>query len=187
MTTLSVNPIDNPGAFDALIAGGVQSPGIFRLQGGTAARVYKIDVRDPNGVQGAIITYRGWRPTDGIKGTFFFWERDQIDKFYREFLPIWMLDAKKYRLVPVTVSHPSLEANGITALVCKQIGDLTSSDGNLWSVSLEWVEYRVGKRIDVQTATAATGPLNALDEKASAVRDVFKRELATASGKTGTP
>lgn len=183
---LTVKPIENPGAFDVLVAGGVTSPGLFKLGGGSAARKFKVDIRDPNGVQGAVITVRGWNATDGIKGTFYFWTDEQIAKFYSDFLPVF-INAQTKNPKPVEASHPALAANDITKILLKQYGDLKSEGGSLWTVDCEWVEWRVGKKIPVQTPTAATGDLSEIGQTKSAVKGLFKEQLAITAANSGAP
>ncbi len=91
-----------------------------------------------------------------IKGTFTFWEPGQVDEFYNSFLPIFALDALKLNPKPVSVYHPALMSNDITALVCKKIGQLVGTPQQMWSVSLEWIEYRPARIIRSETPTGAT-------------------------------
>lgn len=154
MPQLTADPIVDPGEWDILNAAGINNPGVFVL--GCADRNYKWDVKDAPGVQGAILTYRGWRPTDGIKGTFLFWEPGQVEQFYTQYLPIFALDALKVNPKPVSVYHPSLRSNDITALVCKKIGQLVGTPQQLWSVTLEWIEFRPARIIRSETPSGAT-------------------------------
>lgn len=156
MPQFTVDPIVDPGAFDVLVAAGQASPGVFKLMG-PGGRVYKWDVRDAPGIQGAFITYRGWRPTDGIKGRFEFWEPGQVQDFYDNFLPLFAIDNRKYRVNPVEVYHPALAANDINAMVCKKIGELKGDAKQLWWIELEWIEYRKAKIIKSTTPEGATG------------------------------
>ena len=137
---LTSNPLVNPGAFDRISVAGVVNPGLVRVSGGE--RVYDWDVKEAPGSQGSTITYRGWKISDGISLYFFFWNREQIDSFFSQFLPLFQLDANKTAPKPVDVFHPVLNANGITSVVAKKIGQLTPEDKLGWSLTVEVLEYR---------------------------------------------
>jgi hypothetical protein len=150
------SPLIQPGAWDLLIAAGQAHPGTFRLAEDAAARLYKWDVRDAPAAQGAVMTYRGWRPTLDIQGTFQFWEEPQIEAFFRDYMPIWTLDARKFQVKPIEVYHPSLAANEITKLVPVQIGNLSGNSRDGWSIKFKWHEYRPAKIILPKTPEGAT-------------------------------
>lgn len=150
------DPILNPGAWDVLIAAGQQHPGLFKLGQGTSPRKYKWDVKDAPAMQGAFMTYRGWQPTLDIKGTFVFWEPQQVEQFYATYAQLWYLDARKLGVKPVTVYHPALAANDITLLVPVTVGELTGNARDGWSISYTWHEYRAAKVIIPRTPEGAT-------------------------------
>jgi hypothetical protein len=116
-----------------------------------ASRPYKWDLKDGAGIQGATITYRGLRPSEGIKFVFKFWTRDQIVEFYRDFLPLLTYDATKKAPKPISVLHPILAANDIFDLVTKEVGELTHEGQQLWSVAVEFIEYRPANKKNVTT------------------------------------
>lgn len=152
----TADPILNPGAWDVLIAAGQQHPGLFKLGEGTGPRNYKWDVKDAPAMQGAFMTYRGWRPTLDIKGTFIFWEPEQVKQFYETYAQLWSLDARKLAVKPVTVYHPALAANDITLLVPVNVGELNGNSRDGWSIKYTWHEYRAAKVIIPRTPEGAT-------------------------------
>lgn len=180
MPQFAIDPLVDPGSLDVIYAAGVISPGLFVLAGG--AREYKWDIKDAPGAQGAFITYRGWRPTQGIKGTFYFWEPGQVEAFY-EWAQVWALDARKFATKPVDVYHPVLAANDITALVTKSFGPLTGTPQQLWSVTLEWIEWRPAKPIQSDTPQGATTrlgrptPQNKMQEEIAKEKELARRPL----------
>jgi hypothetical protein len=137
---LFANPLVSPEQFDFLNVAGTISPGVCKLEG--SSRPYKWDIKDAPGSQGASETYRGWRPSEGIKFKFRFWTAAQIDEFFGTFLPLLQYDATKSSPKPVNVLHPVLAANGITNLVTKEIGPLIDEGNQLWSVAVEFIEFR---------------------------------------------
>jgi hypothetical protein len=150
----TADPLLNPGAWDALIAAGKTHPGLFRL-GDDAPRNYKWDVKDAPAMQGAFMTYRGWRPTLDIKGTFFFWDPGQVEEFYRDYAQLWVLDARKLAVKPVSVYHPALSANDIQLLVPVSIGALVGDSAKGWTIKYTWHEYRAAKVIIPKTPDGA--------------------------------
>lgn len=163
MPFLTANPLLNPAAYDQIVIAGVAWPRVVGLDQGLvkvsgAARVYSWDVKDSPGTQGSTLTYRGFKPTDSISIRFEFWLPQHITDFYTNVLPLLEYDAGKSSPKPVTVVHPVLQAQGITALVIKQIGQLTEEDKQLWSLTVEAIEYRpAGKGNATTTPKAAQG------------------------------
>jgi hypothetical protein len=180
MPQFTVDPLVNPGEWDVLYAAGIPSPGIFALSGGP--REYKWDVKDAPGVQGAFITYRGWRPTQGIKGIFQFWLPGQVEEFYR-WAQVWALDARKLATKPVDVYHPALAANEINALVTKSFGPLVGTPQQMWSVTLEWIEWRPARIIKADTPQGATArlgrptPQNKMQAEIAKEQELARRPL----------
>lgn len=156
MGNITFDPFEDPGALDILIAADVVSPGLFMLQQGSAPRKYNWQIQKAPGVQGVTMTYRGWLPTEDIKGTFQFWEQGQVEQFYSTFLPLFQIDAMKFNPRPVNVYHPLLMANDITALVTKDIGELTGNSAQGWKLQMTWNEFRVARIIRESTPTGAT-------------------------------
>ncbi len=136
---LVVNPLRIPAFYDKLNIGGVDNPGVCKLEGG--ARKYSWESKEPSGGQGGFLTYRGWGLSDGIKAKFLFWEAEQIDAFYSDYYPLLQYDATKREPKPVAVFHPALAANNIRTLVVNEIGPLVDEGVQLWSVTVEFTEY----------------------------------------------
>lgn len=151
---LFANPLVSPEQFDFLNVAGTISPGVCKLEG--SSRPYKWDIKDAPGTQGATETYRGWRPSEGIKFKFRFWTAAQIDEFFGTFLPLLQYDATKSNPKPINVLHPVLAANGITNLVTKEIGPLVDDGNQLWSVSVEFIEFRPGPKKNATSTPNST-------------------------------
>lgn len=165
MAALYANPLEDPGAWDFIIVAGAVSPGLFKLTGG-GSRSYLWDVKAAAGAQGSTETYRGWKVSDGIKGTFTFWLQRQIDEFFATFLPLLEYDATKANPKPVDVQYPPLMANDVFSMVTEEIGPLHDAGNQLWTVEVGWIEYRPAKKKNVTTTpnttqTTAPGAANA--------------------------
>ena len=143
MAGLYANPLGvgaDPDAFDFILVAGCRSPGVVEWQGG--GREYKWDVKDPAGSQGATETYRGWNVSDGIKFKIKMWTGEQIAFCYATFLPVLQYDATKTNPKPVDIQHPVLMANDIFSVITRNIGPLTNAGNQLWTVEIEFTEYR---------------------------------------------
>lgn len=151
---LFANPLVSPEQFDFLNVAGTISPGVCKLEG--SSRPYKWDVKDAPGSQGATETYRGWRPSEGIKFKFLMWTAAQIDEFFGTFVPLLQYDATKSNPKPINVLHPVLAANGITNIVTKEIGPLVDSGSQLWSVTVEFIEYRPAPKKNATSTPTGT-------------------------------
>ncbi len=169
MPQFTIDPLASPGECDALIAMGVQSPGVATLMSGGTRR-YNWDIKQAPGVQGYVMTYRGWKGGELIVFRFAFFldpglteeqarETSQVRDFYNTWIPLFAIDARKIRPQPVSVYQPQLAANDIDALVCESIGPMTT-DGNMkWWVDMSFYEFRPPRLIPVQTPSGATAKL----------------------------
>lgn len=193
MPQFTVDPLSAPGELDVMVAASIQSPGLMKLMSG-GEREYNWDIKQAPGVQGYVMTYRGWKGGGDIVCRFEFFEsRDgagyvdgkpaQVQQFYTQWVPLFAIDARKIRPQPVQVYHPVLFANDITAVVCKKIGPL-QTDGNMrWWVDMTFLEYRPPRLIPVSTpqgATAALGtptPQNRIQQQIEAERVLAARPL----------
>lgn len=180
MTQLGFDPFANPEALDVLIAGGRACPGVFMLGDDAAGREYNWDIKKAPGVQGVFMTYRGWLPTESIPFVFKFWDKSQVDEFYQSFLPMFQIDALKWKPSPVQVSHPLLAANDITQVVAKRIGPLTGNAANGWTVKLIVHEYRTAKVIQSQNPSGATAVIGK-ETAADRLRKSIEAESALAA------
>lgn len=156
MAVLTSNPLVNPEAFDVIVVAGVVNPGIVKVTG--AERVFDWDVKDAPGSQGSTITYRGWKPTESIQLRFELWTQAQITEFFTTFVPLFYYDASKSAPKPVDVFHPILNANQINSVVTKKIGPLVLEDKQLYSCTIEVLEYRPApKKNATTTPKSSTG------------------------------
>ena len=188
MPQFTFNPLSDPGQADAMIAGGVVSPGVMLLMSG-GDREYNWDIKQAPGTQGYTMTYRGWKVGEPIVCRFVFFDHKEgpgyttsnsgVQSFYDIWVPIWAIDARKgpnsnvtsltaagsiasasKRFPPpVGIYHPILNANDINALLCKRIGALRTDGKMLWWIDMEFLEYRPPKIIPPATPKGATAPL----------------------------
>lgn len=142
-SVLTVSPLQNPSEYDKITIAGIttatDSHGVVEVTG--ADRGYSWDQKKSAGSQGQTITYRGWALAKP-KIKFKFWKQEQIDAFYRDIVPPIYYDATKTAPKPWDVYHPKLLANEIIWLVTEKIGDLEQPGSQLWTVTIETLEYR---------------------------------------------
>lgn len=170
MPLFTVDPLVDPGTFDTMVAAGVISPGVCKIMSG-GGRKYNWDIKQAPGVQGYVMTYRGWKAGEPIVIRFEFFEHphgpgytntfpsSQIESFYDTWVPLFALDARKLQPKPVSVQHPALSANDINNVVCQEIGPI-QTDGNMrWWVDMTFLEFRPPKIIPTATPSGATDRL----------------------------
>lgn len=148
MTVLYANPLRDPGSWNKIIVSGVPNPGVFKLNGG-GDRTYRWDNKETAGAQGQTSTYTGWKASDGIRGSIQMWTAEQIDEFVNVFMPIIRIDATKKEPKPLSVLYAPLMLNAITAMNTVSIGPLSGDERQLWSVEVEWAEYRPAAKKNV--------------------------------------
>ncbi len=150
MGVLYSNPLDSPTDFNTIVVAAISFGPYGVMQGKFEfleheGRIFKWDVKDAPGVQGATITHRGSRPAT-FKGKFSFWTSKQIDDFYLNIIPLFLLDPSKRTVKPVDVMHPALSALDIYAVVAQNIGVLEHDGGGLYSVTISMLEYAPAKK-----------------------------------------
>lgn len=110
------------------------------------------------GAQGQTTTYQGWAATRGIRVKLLMWRSEHFAYFYSRILPLVQIDASKTEPRQVQVYHPSLQVQGITQILTEEIGQLTQ-EGNagLWSVTLEFTEWRPAPRKNATATPKGSG------------------------------
>lgn len=149
---LTVSPLENPNEYDVITVAGITTNvltnGLVEVTG--AGRKFAWDTKKSAGSQGQTTTYRGWDLAKP-KLKFKFWTSAQIDAFYQSLVPPMYYDAEKTAPQPWDVYHPKLFASQIYWLTTELIGDLTQDGAQLWSITVETLEY---KRATSKNATS---------------------------------
>lgn len=142
---LPVSPLVDPSNYDKITIAGIDTGSLgFIVEVTGAERPYNWDVKRAAGSQGDTITYRGWSLAKP-KLKFKFWTDAGIQAFYDQVTPVIAYDADKQAPKPFDIYHPKLFANLIFWLVTEKIGDLVDEGAQLWSVTVETLEYRQAK------------------------------------------
>lgn len=147
---LTVSPLGNPTDYNGATIAGIKfndkqpAPMNFIVEVTGAERKFSWDVKRSAGSQGQTITYRGWDLAKP-KLKFKFWTDEQITAFWQQIVPVMYYDAEKQNPKPWDIYHPKTFASMIFWLVTEQIGDLVDEGGQLWTVTVECLEYRQAK------------------------------------------
>lgn len=140
---LTVSPLSDPSNYDIITIAGittaVDTHGVVEVTG--AERKFSWDEKRSAGSQGQTITYRGWGLAKP-KVKFKFWRDAQIRAFYEQLQGPMYYDAQKASPKPWDVYHPKLFASQIYWLVTDSIGELTQEQAQLWTITVETLEYR---------------------------------------------
>lgn len=145
---LTISPLDDPSNYNkATIAGidtsAIATPPMVVVVTNTD-RKYSWDVKKSAGSQGQTITYRGWDLAKP-KIKFVMWTIEQQRAFYNQIVPVLSYDAEKQAPKPFDIYHPLLFACEIYWLVTESIGALVDEGNQLWTVTVETLEYRQAK------------------------------------------
>ena len=194
MPVFTFDPLTDPGVADVMVAAGTQNPGVCLLMSG-GGREYNWDIKQSPGLQGYVMTYRGWKAGEDIVCRFVFFEHpqgpgykptfpsSQVESFYNDWVPIFAIDARKMRPNPIAINHAILAANDINSVVCKRIGPLQHDGKMLWWVDMTFLEFRPPRLIPVATPKGATDrlgvptPQTKIQREIAAEAELAKRPL----------
>ena len=118
-------------------------------------RQFKYDTKDAPGTQGAVITYRGSRPSKG-KFKFSFWTANQIAAFDANILPLFQIDGTKKTPLPVDVLQVLLASVDIFAVTTEVLKGYEHEGQGLWSFTIDWLEYAPPKKKNVTSTPTNT-------------------------------
>lgn len=142
------NPIVFPALYDAVIIGGIVSPGKATVAG--FARAYEWDVKKGKGSSGATITAQGEAPAKGTI-TLTLWEGG-FGPDGRDHFAEW--DAMRQLLAQPSgktitahdIFHPYLQDVGVTSIVVEELGTVEPKGGGLYEVAIKALEYKPPKK-----------------------------------------
>jgi len=143
---LTVSPLGDPSNYDIITIAGITTTteANGKVEVTNAERKFEWDQKKSAGSQGQTITYRGWGLAKP-KIKFSFWRDEQIRAFYEQIQSAIYYDAEKEAPKPWDVYHPKTFASQIYWLVTESIGDLIDEGGQLWTITVETLEYRQAK------------------------------------------
>jgi hypothetical protein len=167
----SSSPWSVPALWDSITISGVnygwandtQRGGKVRIRKG--CRNYEIQVKDPPGSDGAVVTYRGIHPK-AFDIVFYIWTTDQYDHFVNDVLPLFInAGTLKATSTPksLSISHPSLSALNISSVVIENIGAIEPVDvdgPNMFTCVVGVQEYLPPPPKNTTTTPSGTSTVN---------------------------
>lgn len=192
MGILFSNPLESPELVNTIVLASTSfGPfgdfiGKFELLD-SDGRPYKFDVKDSPGTQGAVITYRGSRPSKG-KFKFSFWTAKQITDFDTNILPLFQIDGTKKAPKPIDVLQVLLASIDVFSVTTETLHGYEHEGQGLWSFSIDWLEYAPPKKKNVTTTPNSTVTGTAKKPpSADTFPDAQDRELASLLAKAAQP
>jgi hypothetical protein len=143
---VSLNPVDEEDLYNAIVLGGVRSPGIVTLSGHD--RSIGWDVKKGAGQAGATTTRTSEDPTEFVC-TFYLTKDDVlgIDDF--ETWPAFatLINSTIAAATPkaLDIYHPDLASNNIISVVLKKMGGMVHDGRGGATVAITFLEYRPPK------------------------------------------
>lgn len=139
---MSLNPIDHETLYDAIVLGGVRSPGFVTLSG--HARSEKWDIKDGDGQDGASTTRKGKKVAQFSAS--FRLVKDPVlgvDEYaeWDSFLPTLKSTTASKAPVALDIYHPDLAELGIGSVVIEEIGGKVHDGKGGATVSVKFLEY----------------------------------------------
>jgi hypothetical protein len=176
---LTVSPLENPSEYDKITIAGITTSALANglVEVTAAGRTFDWDTKKSAGSQGQTTTYRGWDLAKP-KIKFKFWTSSQIDAFYQSLVPPMYYDAEKTAPQPWDVYHPKLFASQIYWLTTKTIGDLTQDGAQLWSITVETLEYRRATSKNATTTPKESNTNQNGGETKPTVADRLREQIA---------
>lgn len=173
------NPIDNPVLYDVVTIAGLTSQGVISWPDGE--RAFDWDTKKGKGASGATTTFQG-RDIATPTIEFRFWTPEQVDWYHEQLLPLLTKALEAPSPTALEIYHPTLAALGIEAVQVKKIGTLSRKKGGLYTVKIEFTEYRPPKPIK-GTGTAGKSAANV--KLAEAAVDFYGDAASKMAGAVG--
>lgn len=154
MAELPASPDTQPEYFDRVLAAGVWSPGIARVQ--EVAREYTWDLKQAPGAAGENMTFKGLKNVT-FSMEFLLLGNAQLTE-WESWITLWDFDPTKQQPTPINVLHPLLYERRVSIVAAKKIyAPKQSRPGdNLWIAKIEAIEWRPPPRANVAKSPTAT-------------------------------
>ena len=184
----AVNPIDFPQAWDVVLVGGSDSPGVCKV--GEFKRAHEFDVKKGKGTLGATITFVGRPPAKGSV-TFKLWTADHFTA-WDNFRPLLKFDPTKKAIQAIDIYHPALADIDIHSVVTENIGSIVHEGEGLYSIAVDFLEYfppPKASAIGTPTGSSSTSSANGSTPgtPADPVADAQQKEIANLLSQASQP
>lgn len=136
-----------PALYDKIVAAGVTSPGVVRVQ--EIAREYVWDMKQSPGAAGENMTFKGLKNVQ-FSLEFQLLGDPQLEE-WEAWISLWDFDPTKSSPQPLNVQHPLLEERAVTIVTAKKIHAPKQArpGDNLWIAKIEAVEWRPPPKANV--------------------------------------
>lgn len=137
---MSVNPIDHPEQYEAIVLAGERSPGVAKLSG--TALDHGWAKQEPKGSSGGETIQNGTKLVE-FTVELYIWRDDQVDHFARwvAWRPILRRPIAKGASKALDIYHPQLDELGVTSVVCSKEGSLVPDGKGGATVALSFIQY----------------------------------------------
>lgn len=171
------SPFVDPKSWDTITVAGTKFTTKFQING--ASRPYKWQSKDPAGVDGVTLTYRGKKKAT-FSIDFYIWTHDLYQQWINFSKPF--LYKNQQKVTGVDISHPTLQNVGITQVICEELGalELVSDSELMWKVTVKLSEFFPSPKINVTTTPAGSKTTTSIPGQAFDP-DVQKAEAALAA------
>lgn len=176
---MSTSPATHPEIYQAIVLGGVRSPGKVTLT--NCDRKHDWDVQKPKGQTGAVTVNKG-PANGGFTASFFLADEDDVAG-WDDFAALIASTVEGPKPKALSVYHPDLARNKITDVVVESIGVLQHDGKNGATCVVKFLEYRPPK--PKPAAKAAAGKAKKAP-RPDPNADV-KRELSALVAQARTP
>jgi hypothetical protein len=112
---------DDPKPYYAIRLGGVELPGVAKVEGLDCE--HKWDIKEARGLSGATMTWQGYVPAP-FDITVKFWEREQFDAWKNSLLKKFLPGPSAKTPAPLDVVHPLTAMANVTRIIIRK-GSLT--------------------------------------------------------------
>jgi hypothetical protein len=168
------SPLETPDAYDVAYLGGQPTPGLALVSG--FVELYDWDVKKSKGSAGATITAQGRPPCDSGSIKLQLWLPEHFAAWdaFKDLLR--GTQGKGKTPAALSIEHPHANDVGVTSVVVKKITQITPEGGQLYSVTIDVLEYRKPVKAG-GTPTAARTQYVDGNKPATTAQDVQDREL----------
>jgi hypothetical protein len=162
---MSLNPIDHPDQYDAIVLADQRSPGVCKLGGPMLDHGW--EKQEAKGSGGGETIQNGAKLVE-FTCELYLWRDEKVDHFARwvEWRPLLRRPVQKGAAKALDIYHPQLAELGVTSVVCSKEGSLEPDGAGGAKVKLTFLQYAPAKPTaagkpkgsTAQAGGAAAGP-----------------------------
>jgi hypothetical protein len=189
------SPIQNPGAWDVIVIGGVASPGVCYLSG--FKRLHEFDKKKGKGTQGATLTFTQKPPVEGTVKFLLGYQTTTgtVDHFdaWGSFVKLLKYDPTRKSVQAIDIYHPALAFIDVVSCVCTEI-EAPQIEGDpgqqLYTITIKLCEYNPPKKksaVGTPTTAISNSASGVAGAAADPVQDAQQKEIAALLAQAAAP